>query len=95
MSAELGLDIFLAVLEKEEMGLCENDYDDDYYYSKKNKYKGWRKWDEQSSEEQYDDEGDGADWHDLDDVHETSCKFKRIADLKGRPLLTELPCRYQ
>lgn len=75
MSRELPVDIFLALLEKSEMGSCENAYSG-----------GWRRsrWDE--SEEEEDEPG----FHGLEDVFETSYKVKTLVDLEGRVVTQDL-----
>lgn len=85
MSSELELDVFLAVLEKEELGSCEHVYDD--YYDRKKHYRGYE---DDEDDEDDEDEGDGEDWHELEDVHQVSYKIKQLVDLKGRVVLSDI-----
>lgn len=86
MSSELGLDIFLAVIEKQETRDCEFDgydpFDEGGYY-------------DESEEEEDDDEDDEEEKaqkkdrsHSMDDLIDTSYNFKRIVDLEGQLLLS-------
>lgn len=86
VSSELGLEIVLAALEKEESGSCEHDHDrGNYNRGYYNKHR--RGWDDESEEEEEEDE---ADWHAMDEVFSTKYKFKRIVDLNGRQLLSDV-----
>lgn len=80
MSSELGLEVLLAVLEKEESGTCEGNWDDHRGY-----YDRYRGWDDGESEEDEEE-----DWHYMDEVLDTSHNFKRIVDLNGRQLLSNV-----
>ncbi|UKZ88872.1 uncharacterized protein TrAFT101_004602 [Trichoderma asperellum] len=67
MSSELAVDVFLALLEKEEMGSCESNTWDRRY--SKFSYYG------------YDD--DESNYHSLDEVFETKYAVKTLVDLEG------------
>lgn len=63
------------MLEKEEMGGCEGDDYDPY---------------EEYHSKGGDDEEEKSNWHTLDDDLDTTYSFKRIVDLKGRQLLSNV-----
>lgn len=83
--SELPVDIFFGLLEKEEMGSCEFDYDP--YSRSRSKY-----YDEDDEDDDYDDYDedihDDLDFHALDEVFETFYKVKTLVDLEGR-MVTE------
>lgn len=82
MSSELGIDVFLAVLEKEEIYDVQDEYD---LYC--------RQCEERSDEDEDEDEEEmSSDWRDLVD---TSYKFKRLVALNGRQLLTHASTNHQ
>ncbi|POR35594.1 Uncharacterized protein TPAR_04224 [Tolypocladium paradoxum] len=74
MSSELPVEIFLALLEKEEMGSCEHDHWGSRY----------------SRRGAYDDEEDESGFHALEDVLESSYKVKTLVDLEGRLVTQDL-----
>lgn len=67
MSSELAVDIFLALLEKEEMGSCESNTWDRRYA--KHSY--------------YDYDDDESNYHSLEEVFETKYAVKTLVDLEG------------
>lgn len=69
------MDIFLALITKEELGSCE--YDDD------KRYDGYRSYEEM-------DEGEDGVLHDLDEVFDTSYKITSLVDLDGCHLAKEM-----
>ncbi|KAM6514007.1 hypothetical protein FALCPG4_015191 [Fusarium falciforme] len=74
--SKLPVDIFLALLEKQEMGSVEFDYYDRGY-----RRRGY--WDD------YDDE-DESGFHALEEVFELSYKVKTLVDLEGRIVTKDL-----
>ncbi|KAK3299688.1 uncharacterized protein B0H64DRAFT_355933 [Chaetomium fimeti] len=76
ISTKLDFDVFLAVLEKSEQGGVEH-----AWKTKKKKY-----WGEDSDES----DDDGLSWHELDDVYETSLCIKKLVDLDGALLRSEM-----
>lgn len=68
VSSQLPVDIFLAVLEKEEMGGCDSSC-----YNKKNSY-----WDEEYEEVEHD-----GGFHPIDDICSTEYKILSLVDLDG------------
>ncbi|KAK3346421.1 hypothetical protein B0T25DRAFT_461040 [Lasiosphaeria hispida] len=79
ISAELEFDVFLAVLEKEEMGETAYDYND---YRGRGGY-GWYDEDE--------DEDGNKSWHELDEVLDRSASILKLVDLDGHTLRTDMP----
>ena len=73
---KLPADIFLALLEKQEMGSVEDDYYDRGY-----RRRGY--WDD------YDDE-DESGFHALEEVFELSYKVRTLVDLEGRIVTKDL-----
>lgn len=82
MASELDLDIFLAVLEKEEQGSCEFDHS---RWERGNRYKDYY---DDSDEDGDEDDDDG--WHCLDEVFETNFMIKKLVDLNGHVLLSQV-----
>lgn len=76
MSNELEFDVFLAVLEKMESGGVEWEGD---------RYDGYRY-------RAYDDDSKPEDWHGLDDIYNSKTHIKKLVDLEGRLLRSEIPC---
>jgi hypothetical protein len=79
ISKTLNVDIFLALITKEELGSCE--YDDH------NRYDGYRGYDE---EDEDDDEGA---LHDLDEVIDTSYEITSLVDMDGCQLAKDMKLR--
>ncbi|KAJ5833919.1 hypothetical protein N7474_002230 [Penicillium riverlandense] len=76
IASELPVDIFLAVLEKKEMGTCEND---EYYASRWGPKYG------------YSPRGpDEDDYHPIDEVCNTEYSIKTLVDLDGRQVVKGL-----
>jgi len=71
MSSELPVDIFLGILEKTEMGSCD---DGDYYGNRNRSYYDL---------DDEDEDEDGGDWHSLHDVDETTFAITKLVDLDG------------
>lgn len=93
---DLPVDIFLALLEKEESGTCQEDYED-RHYDRYDHYGGrrghnWRHPDSDvdSDEEDGDEDEDDEETHDLDEVTETNYRVKRLVDLQGNTVAEEL-----
>lgn len=85
MSSELELDIFLAVIEKEEKVDCEFD---DYHAGR---YYGMSEEEDDEDDDEDDDEMQKKDsWNSMDDSTETSYSFKRIVDLHGQLSLSDI-----
>ena len=80
MSSQLGFDILLAVLEKKESGSVE------YTHPYKDRYRS--RWD--GSDGSGDSEEDEGDWHDMEEIFETEVSFKKIVDLTGQTLRSNL-----
>ena len=78
---EIGLDIFLTILEKSEIGIVE----EDDYHSRW----GWRgrdEEDEDAGEGEEEDEG----WHSLDEILDSDYQIKKLVDLDGQVVRTEI-----
>lgn len=90
ISGELAVDVFLALLEREEMGSCEHDpYED--------RYDGFRRYNRSYYDDDgYDDDGyddyndDESGYHHLEEVFETKYAVKTLVDLQGRVVATRL-----
>ncbi|KAI1263968.1 hypothetical protein F5Y18DRAFT_92572 [Xylariaceae sp. FL1019] len=84
LSSALPFEIFLAVLEKEEQGVCEHDsYWDDHY----------GKYDSEEEEEEDEDE-DEDEFHPLEDVFATCYRIKSLIELSGHEVLRSAPLNY-
>ena len=82
----LNVSLFLAVLEKEETGQCKHDPYDHYgHYGGYSRYHG-------DSEDDSDEDGggDSDDWHTLEEVHETTISIKKLVNLQGRTLRSDI-----
>ncbi|OAQ63101.2 2OG-Fe(II) oxygenase superfamily protein [Pochonia chlamydosporia 170] len=77
LSKELPVDIFLALLEKEEMGSCE--------------YEIWRREDYRYDDSGGDDTD--TSFHELNDVFGLDYRVKTLVDLKGRVVTERLPLK--
>jgi hypothetical protein len=77
LAADLPFEVFLAVLEKKEMGSCK--YNGGY----RDRY---RNYDDEDDE----DEEDEAGHHPLDDIVETTYRVKSLVDLKGCQVLSDV-----
>ena len=87
---DLPVDIFFALLEKEESGTCEENDSDNGYYDPYDHYGGrrgqnWRHPDSDvdSGEDEDEDDGDSEEAHMLDDVTDTQYRVKTLVDLNG------------
>jgi len=79
LSAAMPFHIFLAVLEKSQLGSCEDE--EDYYHT--NQY--YRYDDEDDEDDVQEDMG----FHELDEVFDTEYHIKKLVDLTGRQLGTQ------
>ncbi|KAF7560174.1 hypothetical protein G7046_g3978 [Stylonectria norvegica] len=82
LTNEFPVEIFLALLEKEEMGNVAYEYDGRRGYG----YGGYSRWDE----EEGDSEGTEGGFHPLDEVFETKYRVKNLVDLEGRIVMHSL-----
>jgi len=78
---EIGLDIFLAILEKSEIGTVE----EDDYHSRW----GWRGRDEED-EDAGEGEKEDESWHSLDEILDSGYQIKKLVDLDGQVVRTEI-----
>ncbi|KAK3400751.1 hypothetical protein B0T20DRAFT_152426 [Sordaria brevicollis] len=92
LGKELGFEVFLTLLEKEEMGSCEWDGYDPWDRRNRWGYRGGG-WGEDSEEE--DDYGGGGgddkSFHPLEDICDTTYSVKTVRDLEGRKVVESLP----
>ncbi|OIW24743.1 hypothetical protein CONLIGDRAFT_685690 [Coniochaeta ligniaria NRRL 30616] len=82
LSAALPFHVFLAVLEKEQSGSCEDtrDYNRGSGYDR-GEWDGYFDDDDEEEEEE-----DDEDFHDLEDIFDTSYRIQSLVDLGGREL---------
>lgn len=80
ISGELAVDVFLALLEKKEMGMCEYDPDED-------RYDGYRRYNRSYYNDYNDDE---SSHHYIEEVLDTSYAVKTLVDLEGHVVTTRL-----
>ncbi|KIH86389.1 hypothetical protein SPBR_08095 [Sporothrix brasiliensis 5110] len=74
--AELPVDIFLAILEKQEEGSCDDDEDG---YHSRNQYYGYSNYEE-------DENRQNAEWHAIQEVYSTTYSIKKLLALDGSKL---------
>ncbi|KAH7141955.1 hypothetical protein EDB81DRAFT_885007 [Dactylonectria macrodidyma] len=87
---EFPVEIFLGLLEKEEMGPCENDYSDWSSHRGRGRYGGYGGYGRYGGydDEDEDDEEDEGGFHSLEEVFESTYTIKTVVDLEGH-LVTE------
>ncbi|ERT03379.1 hypothetical protein HMPREF1624_01693 [Sporothrix schenckii ATCC 58251] len=74
--AELPVDIFLAILEKQEEGSCD---DDEYGYHSRSHYYRYSDYEE-------DENSQNAEWHAIQEVYSTTYSIKKLLALDGSQL---------
>ena len=95
LAAELPIDVFLALLEKEEQGDCTVEYDHYDHWGGGRRYtEKYNKYDsEDGSEDGSEDvsEAESDNFHPLDEVFDMQHRIKKLIDLDGREVMSGLP----
>lgn len=91
VSADVDIDIFLAVLEKKESGSCEVEYDPyGWERDRRNARDDWGVDEDEDADSDDREDSEEEDYHRLESADEVSYQIKQLVDIDGKVLLSDV-----